>query len=358
MRFLIPALAVLLLTQCSTDLTPTEQVVESLNPARDYQPVSGEPSVDDIARFLAGRPVRNGAALSAYQRTNGNYHTHALDFDYLWRKMASKRTLRQEQYFYETTQPVIGNSSTVVYPFGGPDVLYATSMFPKASTYVLIGLEKVGSIPDLSGDSAGLLRRLSIVMDEPLRHGYYITKEMRQAPDVTPIMLTSLGLMRARVDSVQSISAAGRSGVEIRFRDSRGRNKKVIYVSADLSNRGFDGGFQAWLGQFSSGHGYFKAASYLQHDPNFSKIRDWTLANCKGVVQDDSGIPYRHYLANGWDVTLLGTYQRPIPLFAQWKQDDLAAAYRAIGGRGPEIPFGSGYHLKMAEANLQLCRRK
>lgn len=358
MKYIALSFAALLLTQCSTELTPTEQVRAPLNPANDYQPATGEPTVDDIARFLAGRPVKNGAALSTYQRTNGNYHTHALDFDYLWRKMGGKRTLRQEQYFYETVQPLIGSASTVVYPFGGPDVLYGTSMFPKASTYVLIGLEPVGSIPDLSGDPSGLLRRLAFVMEEPLRHGYYITKEMRQAPAVTPILLTSLGLMNARVDSVQSISAAGRPGVEVRYRNSRGKSKRLIYVSADLSNRGFDGGFQSWLGQFSGGHGYFKAASYLQHDPNFSSIRDWTLANCKGVVQDDSGIPYRHYLAKGWDVTLLGTYRRPIPLFARWKQDDLAAAYAAIGGRGPEIPFGSGYHLKMAEANLQVCKRK
>jgi len=358
MKKLVLPFAAVLLTQCSTDLPPTEQTAEPLNPASDYQAAKGEPSVDDVARFLAGRPVKNGAALSTYQRTKGNYHTHALDFDYLWRKMASKRTLRQEQYFHETIRPLIGGSSTVVYPFGGPDVLYSTSMFPKASTYVLIGLEPVGGIPDLSGDPSGLLKRLSIVMEEPLRHGYYITKEMRQAPAVTPIVLTSLGLMGARVDNVQSISAAGRPGVEFKFRTSRGKSKRLIYVCADLSNRGFDSGFQSWLAQYSGGTGYFKAASYLQHDPNFSGIRDWTLANCNAVVQDDSGIPYRYYVSNGWDVTLLGTYQRPIPLFARWKQNDLAAAYSSIGGRGPEIPFGSGYHLKMAEANLQVCKKK
>lgn len=358
MKHLALPFAALLLTQCSTDLPPAEQARTPLNPATDYKSAKGEPSVDDVARFLAGRPVKNGEALANYQKTNGDYHTHALEFDYLWRKMASKRTLRQEQYFFETIKPIIGNSSTVVYPFGGPDVLYGTSMFPNASTYVLIGLEPVGGIPDLSDDPEGLLRRLSIVMNEPLRHGYYITKKMRQAPAVTPIVLTSLGLMGAEVDSIQSISAAGRPGMEVRFRTERGKRKKLIYVSADLSNRGFDSNFQSWLAQYSGGTGYFKAASYLQHDPNFTGIRDWTLANCKSVVQDDSGIPYRSYISNGWDVTLLGTYQRPIPLFAKWQQNDLASAYSAIGGRGPEIPFGSGYHLKMAEANLQVCKKK
>ncbi|MGE9270533.1 MAG: hypothetical protein ACQKBU_06995 [Verrucomicrobiales bacterium] len=347
----------LLLCQCSSDRPEETPTSTALNPARDYRPVAGEETIDDIARFLAGRPVKHGESLSTYQRTHGDYHTHALEFDILWRKIASKRRLRQEQYHYNTIRPIIGSPSTVVYPFGGPDVLYGTSMFPKATTYLLIGLEPVGTIPDLTQDPSSLLRRLSSVMDEPLRHGYFITKEMRQAPPVTSIILTSLGLMGAEVESAQIISAAGRPGIEFRFRPEGGPRKKLLYVSADLSNRGFDENFQNWLQQFAGGTAYFKAASYLQHDPAFSKVRDWTLTHCKSAIQDDSGIPYTYYLSSNWDVTLLGSYQQPIPLFTRWKQDDLASAYQAIGGRGPDIPFGSGYHLKKTEANLQICRK-
>ena len=39
---------------------------------------------------------------------------------------------------------------TVLYMFSGPDFLYATSFFPNASTYILAGLEPVGSVPDLT----------------------------------------------------------------------------------------------------------------------------------------------------------------------------------------------------------------
>ncbi|MEM9237058.1 MAG: hypothetical protein AAGB14_09780, partial [Verrucomicrobiota bacterium] len=165
-------LACLLLSHCATDPVPTSGELPSLDPAKDFKAVGGEPSYDDLSRFLAGRPVRKGAALSEYQRGNGNYHTHALNFDFEWRKFAYKRTSRQSIYYKDTLKPLLGSPSTVFYPFGGPDILYASSMFPKASTYVLVGLEKVGSVPQLPGDNpAPLLGRLTTVMDEPLRRG-------------------------------------------------------------------------------------------------------------------------------------------------------------------------------------------
>ncbi|MFC7336509.1 hypothetical protein ACFQY0_04910 [Haloferula chungangensis] len=359
MKYSLVLATSLFFVSCGSDapVPVSEQV--PLNPARDFKPVSGEPTTDDIARFLAGRPVKHGETLSKWQRTSGDYHTHAMNFDYEWRTFAGKRTVRQANYYKDTLKPLLGSPSTIFYPFGGPDILYASSMFPNASTYVLIGLESVGSIPDVvSENPTQLLDRLSFVLDEPLRHGYFITKEMKVAPPVTPILLTSLGLMGARVDSAQSIDAGGYPGVEIRFKAANGGSKKVIYVSGNLSNSGLNGSFQSWLGSFSGSTAYFKAASYLMHDPAFSNIRNWVLSNCNAVLQDDSGIPFKYYDSSNWNTTLLGNYERPIPFFAKWKQSDLAAAYDSIGGQGPEIPFGSGYHLKMREANLQVFKRK
>lgn len=351
--------ASLLFASCGSDAPVPVGEQVALNPARDYKPVSGEPTTDDIARFLAGRPVKNGETLSKWQRANGDYHTHAMNFDYEWRTFGAKRTTRQSIYYNDTLKPLLGSPSTIFYPFGGPDILYASAMFPNASTYVLIGLESVGSVPDLSSSNPNpLLGRLASVLDEPIRHGYFITKEMKVAPPVTPILLTSLGLMGARVDSVQSITAGGYPGVEIRFRAANGGSKKVIYVSGNLSNSGFNSSFRSWLGSYGGSTAYFKAASYLMHDPAFSSIRAWVLGNCGSVLQDDSGIPYKYFESSNWNITLLGTYARPIPFFAKWEQTDLAAAYNAIGGRASEIPFGSGYHLKMREANLQVFEKK
>lgn len=350
---------VLILCHCGpTEITPDEKRQEPLNPARDFGGAGGEPSHDDIARFLAGRPVKRGAELSSYQSQSGDYHTHALEIDHLWlSRGGAVRTLRQAQYFHQDLRPLLGSPSTVVYPFGGPDILYVSAMFPRASTYILIGLEPAGHVPAVPGEATiARLAALRQVMDKPLRYGYYLTKEMKNAPDVTTIMMTSLALAGAEVRDVRSISVAGKPATEIRFESPYGGEKKAIYVSADLSNRGF-GTIRPWLDGHSGATAYFKAASYLPHDDSFSGIRDWVLGHCRAVVQDDSGIPFRHYDPGTWDVTLLGTYQRPIPLFAEWRQADLAAAYLAAGPR-PEVPFGSGYHARIANANLQVYRRK
>ena len=359
MKLRLALLATLFLASCASDSITTSAERTPLNPANDFKAANGEASYDDIARFLAGRPVKNGATLSKIQQTSGDYHTHAMNFDFEWRKFAAVRTDRQQIYYKDTLKPLLGSPSTIFYPFGGPDILYASAMLRSASTYILVGLESVGSVPDLeSQNPSALLGRLTSVMDEPLRHGYYITKEMRVAPPVTPILLTSLGLMGARVTNVESINAGGYPGVQINFKAAGGGSKKVIYVEGNLSNSGFNSSFQSWLGSYGGSTAYFKAASYLMHDPAFSNVRGWVLANCKAVLQDDSGIPYKYYDSSTWNATLLGTYNAPIPFFAKWKQSDLASAYDSIGGQGPEIPFGSGYHLKMREANLQVFKRK
>lgn len=358
MKRILTALAALALCHCgSSNLPPTGEEKPPLNPAQDFGGATGEPSHDDIARFLAGRPVGNGTVLSQYQKSRGDYHTHALELDYLWRKMGGKRTLRQAQYYHYDLKPLVGSPSTVVYPFGGPDIMYVSSIFPQASTYILIGLEPAGNVPGVPGDNTlARLSALRSVMEKPLRHGYYLTKEMKNAPDVTTIMMTSLGLMGAEVKDVRSVSVAGKRATEIRFNPPYGGSKKVIYVSADLSNSGF-GSIKPWLDGHSGSAAYFKAASYLPHDTSFTGIRDWVLSNCKVVLQDDSGIPCRSYDKNQWDVTLLGNYVRPIPLFSEYRQSDLAAAYLAEDPK-TEIPFGSGYHVRMADANLQVYRRK
>ena len=76
---------------------------------------------------------------------------------------------RRQQYPFQGTGIFQGTFAgqahdTLLYFFSGPDFLFATSFFPTASTYVLAGLEPVGSIPQLTSMSMptieGSLRNL------------------------------------------------------------------------------------------------------------------------------------------------------------------------------------------------------
>ena len=359
-------LPVLLAAACSPKPPPRGQT-QTLAPAAEaFTPAEGRPTANDVARFLAGRPVDHGAVLSQIQQT-GAYQNHSEGMAVNWRAIASKRTGRQRDWAAANLQPIIGNPRTLLYPFGGPDLLYATALFPQASNYVLLGLEPAGGLPDLeSADPAEVmagLHRLKVAMDAQLKTGYFITKDMKNdlaggaMPGVTPILLASLALMDAEVQSVDTINAGGRGGVDIRFRLPGGGSRRAIYVSGDLSNGGFNSAYRSWLSSYGGGVAYFKAASYLMHDSGFSGIRDWVLENSRAVVQDDSGIPYRYYDSSKWNVRLFGDYDAPIELFAKHAQPELRAAYQAAGG-GPPIPFGSGYHLRPDNANLMVATRK
>ncbi|WP_193210760.1 hypothetical protein [Luteolibacter marinus] len=356
----------LLLAACGPSKPPAG-TTQTLGPGpADFKVVSGNAAPDDIALFLAGQPVRHGAALSQMQQS-GNYQGYAGQMGLNWRVFAAKRTARQRDWSDANIRPLTGNPRVLLYPFGGPDLLHAASLFPNTSTYVLFGLEPTGSVPALEQADPGAvyssLRRLDDVMESEVKHGYFITEKMRSnlsggvMPGVTPVLLAQLGLMGATVNSVQSISAGGRSGVDIRFKLPGSGSKRAIYVSGDLSNGGFSGSFRNWVGSFGGGVAYFKAASYLMHDSSFSGIRDWVLGNCHAVVQDDSGIPYRYYDASKWNVRLFGDYDRPIELFTKFTQADLRAAYDTIGG-GPALPFGSGYQVRDYQSNLLIAVRR
>ena len=66
-----------------------------------------------------------------------------------------------------------------------------------------------------------------------------------------------------------------------------------------------------------------KAASYLMHSNNFSQVRDFLLTHSKVILQEDSGIPYRYFAKDKWDIRLYGHYIGPINRFLKHGQLDL-----------------------------------
>ena len=149
----------------------------------------------------------------------------------------------------------------------------------------------------------------------------------------------------------QGLESNGADGVKIEFGPFRmDQTKTVYYFSSDLSNGGFaKSGFETWLESLEVGNSYLKAASFLMHTSWFSQVRDHLLSHSYQVVQDDSGIPFRHFPSGTWDALLYGRYTGPIDLFAEHYQGDLRTAYQR---KVKPLPFGTGYKWRPGESNL------
>jgi hypothetical protein len=113
--------------------------------------------------------------------------------------------------------------------------------------------------------------------------------------------------------------------------------------------------FLTYLSRLKGATTLLKATSYLTHQAGFSMIRDRILANSAAILQDDSGIPYRHFQPGVWKVQLYGEYNRPYGSFRPFEQPDLRKAYESTGVKPLSLRLGYGYS-KVA-SNLLLAKR-
>jgi hypothetical protein len=327
---------------------------------------------NDQARFIAGLPVAEGSPLAPLTR-DAAWQQHSTEVGQMWSRLES-RSLGKARVWSSNFVRASGSTSPCYYLFSGPDILYAKTLFPFSSTYVLCGTEPVGAVPDMaawdSSMTAGALGNTRRSINNLTRFAYFITKEMRadlsnkQLNGVTPILylfLARLGCQISRVDSVSlngsgTLGSGGVPGVRISFH-SGGSAQTLYYFKADLSNGGSGTAvlnFCRRLG--SNGLGLLKAASYLLHSDGFSKSRDFLLNECRVIVQDDSGIPLRYFSQDRWQLRFFGRYVNTTGgIFAKYYQNDLAEAYSRV--QPAPLDFQISYQYDPKEANLMVATR-
>ncbi len=338
-------------------LTPTPPPVAPPPPAL----ASG---INDQARFLSGLRVSPGSPLAGLQGSP-EYLDHARAYATTWRKFDARYFGAMRTFAAEQLAPRLGAPRPVYYLFGGPDFINVFAFFPDAPVYILGGLEPVGSlVPPEQLDAARIkagLDNLRASTDVTLSFSHFITKDMKTELELTdfkgvlPILLSFLTLGGGEVLAVQPFSPGnGIPGVEIQFRrNAAAATQFLYYVQADVSNDGLKArpALLAWMQRFGPAVTYLKAASYLMHEPYFSRVREFLLTNSQAVLQDDSGIPLR-FLA-GWQITFFGAYTQPLDLFKKYFQPDLGQAYQT--SNPVPLAFGTGYKWKVGESNLMLA---
>jgi hypothetical protein len=342
---------------------------------------------DDIARFLAGRPGTAGSRFTELEAEPA-WQMHRQELDRTWHRVesASVPAMREFQQRELTGAPL--ENGIVFYPFGGPDALTVTILFPHSPVYILVGLEPAGTLPtveQLAGQDLDVyLRQIRDSVSSELRRSFFITREMDrdfrgQIADglFTPILHllartnhTILGYRYVRLDDAGQVAerAAGpippgsrpaNAGVEVEFRTDEDQSvHKLFYFRVNLADAKLkqNTAFLTFLSSLKGMTTFLKATYYMPHRKEFSMIRGLILTGSAAVLQDDSGIPYQYFDASQWHIQLYGDYERPYGNSFRWMdQPDLRKAYSEPGTR--PLNFRMGYGYSRVPSNLLLARK-
>jgi len=328
------------------------------------------------AEILAGRPVEGEKArgLYSYYKTGG--HQLSNSAQKLIKDFAKKNLTEAVQ-----------NTTTVFYPFGGPDVLYPSVFFPSMQNLILIGSEDVGELPGGSDQGvASFTDDVRQVVGTLLNLSFYRTIDMKNeaAADSRLATLTkivaSIAVLDANNISLDKISL-GADGEVLPFAPKNsaekcravrikynvgGVEKKVYYFQQNLGDYEYQGlkslssspEFINFVNRHTNFTSFYKAASYMSHQEGFSTINNLAL-RAKYLVQTDTGIPYRAINPEQWNVTLYGNYIQPIPLFKMGPEKALVDALKdGTIKRGGALPFHYDYGSRSQQNIIYGIRRE
>ncbi len=258
------------------------------------------------------------------------------------------------------------NTQTIYYPFGGPDVIYPFLFFPKASTLILIGAEKIGALPSLEeSQTLSFQEDIKNMMRKYLRSSFYVTTEMKSqtseaSKSTWTKMAASLALMNYTIISSElgSLDENGawmplRAGTAISNKSPEGlrfmchryngngrvdlvtiyyfRQNLGEYVHEGLTPLSKSDSFLKFMKIFNGNYtSFLKAASFLSHSRDVFKTSTDLVFNAKYILQSESGVPFADFIdrQNNWKLKLFGNYDGPnLELFEGRYQKSLEEAY-------------------------------
>jgi hypothetical protein len=335
-------------------------------------------TLDDVARFLAGTIPSVSSPLQPLAR-EPDWRSAAASFNAGWAGLDRDEIPRIKAW---SALHLVQRQKIVFYPFSGPDFIYVDAFFPRASTYILAGLESVGEIPDPLALPAEARTVGLACVRAPFSHfqnyGVFVTADLRASGEncelkgTLPLLLVALAHAGKTIrsihflnvgmdgvllsDQTQNLNGAV-AGVKIEFADKDYGVRSLYYFKANLSDAsGAASGFLNFCAGLGSGATFLKGASYLLHSASFLQTRNFLLDHSTVIVEDDTGIPFKYLSPDRWSLIPFGDYRTPISPFQSYQQPDLRALFRS--GHASPLGFGFGYRWRAQEANLLLAVRK
>jgi len=358
--------------------------------------VAYDRGLTDSARVLAGMDPEDVQRFAPVLN-RASWKAHKKEFDTNWAQIEQQRFALMRDWRDKEFKALADACDTLFYPFGGPDFLNAYLIYPSCRTYLLFGLESVGSVPaieKMKDDKidAGLAQLFEALSDI-FKRDYFITKTMEselrtaQVDGTLPIILTFLARLDARVVSIETDgpwnppveatpatppparpAAAGAArprsnklpSVTVSFvGPNSDRIQKIVYIRVDMMNPEYSKRttLLSYLKRLGPVTTFVKSASYLMHDDRFSLVRTMVLDQSSSLLQDDTGVPYKFFDKARWTLTFYGKYSAPIRDFNYGFQRDLDAVYKQPEV-ARELPFSFGYHWREGTSSVMLAVRK
>lgn len=373
----------------------TKEEADQLYPQPAAEAVAPEArEVNDSARLLAGLPPLDGQDTHKKWRSESFWQAHKIGMDKMWNDFGSKRGVRVRKWAASELADV-STTPVVFQPFGGPDFVFSHLLFPDAETFVVCGsapsidLPKLDSVSaDVMADTVFALRAitasfLKTTNEEPA--GAPLTNG-KSLPGSLPMLLAtaartghvveSIELMPSD-DSMPSQVSAGEISLDplaatkaqgsrthpssacvITMRTGAGKPRRIFYFQQDLTDSGLpeSAALLQYLNKQNRVVVVVNESAHELHQPNTLRLQQYIAKHAVALVQDPSGVPYRHFSPDAWNIQRYGSYAGAPPEYREFDQPELIAAYNDETSKPQTLPFGQGMIGKELPAALMVAR--
>ena len=388
------------ITSCS-DNRPMEDIQEDTdttavksNKHNHKIPFSFQSKFNDLAQFLAGYNGGDNNSLKSLESSEV-FKSYQTNINSLWKRTDAKIPTMKEWSSNELSD-LNANGGTLFYPFSGADFLHAELFFPNHDNIVMIGLEPIGTFPDLqlknkdttfSTYMSQLKKSMNAILGLSFFRTIAMANDFKSDLDGTlHVLMHFMARTNHEVlhqeqvaimpngeltNDLSSLSDSTYIGNRYFFkRNGEDKIRTLTYFAVNIQNVPYvsRGGLAAkglktrtdlveYIKEIDIKSTYLKSASYLMHRPTFSIIRDLILNESEYILQDDSGIPAQYFDSNQWNLTFYGNYSQPISLFENRYQEDLKEIY--LNKKNiKNLPFGIGYQFRKGTSNLMRASKK
>lgn len=165
------------------------------------------------------------------------------NFNNAWSKLEARQLQKVRNWSQQELNQINTIAPSIFYPFSGPDFLYAYSLFPKGDKYVLVGLEPVGIIPNLSNLSENQrnlkLQEIRSSLYAILQFSFFMTNDMKvdlRNQGVLPILYVFLARTQNRIINIQYIGLNKNADIE-QYKKGLIPGVKIDFVAKGEGNR-------------------------------------------------------------------------------------------------------------------------